>query len=60
MVERCRPEHALDASELKANPSYCLWEQVTMDMENKNKGSFWKAMSTNIKRATKELQQEMS
>eukprot|EP00975_Prorocentrum_lima_P069533 12926870-Prorocentrum_lima.AAC.1 len=47
------------AKEREANPNYCLWEQVLMDM-NKNTGYVWKAMGTNIKRAKIELQQEMS
>eukprot|EP00975_Prorocentrum_lima_P022437 4719620-Prorocentrum_lima.AAC.1 len=50
----------MEEKERIANPNYCLWEQVLMDMKNKNKGYFWKVMSTNIKMAKKELQHEMS
>eukprot|EP00975_Prorocentrum_lima_P018268 3849217-Prorocentrum_lima.AAC.1 len=50
----------MDEKEREENPNYCIWEQVLMDMKNKNKGYFWKVMSTTIKKAKKELQQEMS
>eukprot|EP00975_Prorocentrum_lima_P025933 5457306-Prorocentrum_lima.AAC.1 len=50
----------MEEKEREANPNYCLWEQVMMDMKNKNTLYFWKVMSTNIKGAKKELQQEVS
>eukprot|EP00975_Prorocentrum_lima_P062022 12883302-Prorocentrum_lima.AAC.1 len=50
----------MNEEERANNPNYCVWEQVLMNMKNMNKGYFWKVMSTNIKRAKEELQQEMS
>eukprot|EP00975_Prorocentrum_lima_P033022 6931718-Prorocentrum_lima.AAC.1 len=34
--------------EKEANPDYCLYDQVVLDMKRVNKGSHWNIMGSNI------------
>eukprot|EP00975_Prorocentrum_lima_P067467 12915096-Prorocentrum_lima.AAC.1 len=42
------------------NLDYCVGGRVLRDMKNMNKGRFWSVMSTNIKRAKKDMQDEIT